>query len=329
MLKTRHFHFAVIFLTLINTHLSEASLCDYYDDNCGWGIAIIILAIIATLVFFLSCYWFHYINESFVDIETPTQNEPPFNLRNETVTMNQAQNQATYAYETLPQPLPKFGLPERPTIQNNQHISMNLSPTTLPSALQAYSENSNKTCQRHANCQNSPQPLPRFHGPQTISSPTNQYNAHNDITLSPTSTLPLSIPLPSWAPPAYSENSNASCEILPQTRDQYNVQNSTISSPTATEIMNGECINGTWVQNDITSMLSSTSPLDSNPPPYSEISNGEWINGTWVHHSNSETLPQPLPGASQRFSGPESEATCNTQNETTTSPKPILYSYTS
>ena len=161
---------------LINTHLSEASLCDYYDDNCGWGIAIIILAIIATLVFFLSCYWFHYINDSSVTtddfhIETPTQNEPPFYLRNETVTMNQAQNQATYDYKTLPQPLPKFGLPE--------------------------------------------------------------------------------------------------------------------------------------------------------------ISNGEWLNGRWVHQSNSETLPQPLPGAPARFSGPESEATCSTQNETTTSPKPILYSYTS
>jgi len=97
--------------------------------------------------------------------------------------------------------------------------------------------------------------------------------------------------------------------------------------------LNGDWINGTWVQNDRTlsptSMLSSTSPLASDPPPYSEISNGEWINGTWVNHSNSQTLPQPLPDASERCSGPESEATCSTQNETTTSPNPILYSYSS
>merc|ERR1711988_633878 len=125
---------------------------------------------------------------------------------------------------------------------------MTLSPTTLPSAPQAYSENSNKTFKRHANCQNSPQPLPRFQVPQTISSSTNQYNTHNNMTLSPTSTLSSSTPLPSWAPPAYSENSNKSCQILPQsfqTRDQYNEQNGTILSPNASEIMNREWINGT------------------------------------------------------------------------------------
>ena len=214
-----------------------------------FGIMIILVAFLISIFgprIFLNCC--NCIDESCVQLCI----EPPFYHRNETVTMNQAQNQATYDYES-------------PTIQNNQHIGMTLSPTTSPSAPQVYSENSNKTCQRHANCQNSPQPLPRFHEPQTISSPTNQYNAHNDITLSPTSTLPLSIPLPSWAPPAYSENSNASCQILPQylqTRDQYNEQNDTISSLTATEIMNGEWINGTWVQNDMT--LSPTSIGKSN-----------------------------------------------------------------
>ena len=274
MLKTRHFHFAVIFLILINTHLSEAHLCDYYDTNCGWNITFIIFGMIMAmaLFMFLCCLCVDCCmccNESFVttddfDIETTTQDEPPpFYLRNETVNMNQVQDQTTYNFETLPQSLPDFGLPKRPTIRNNQHNGMTLSPTTLPSAPQAYSENSNRTCQRHANCQNSPQPLPRFHRPPRISGSTNQNNVHNNMTLSPTS------------------------------------------------------------------ILSSTSPLDSDPPPYSEISNGEWINGTWVHHSNSETLPQPLPGASERFSGPESEATYSTQNETTTSPNPILYSYSS
>jgi len=180
MLKTRHFHFAVIFFILINTHLSEAYLCDRYDNVCRWSVVLIIFGIIITLVAFLSCIFgvprifldcYNCIDESCVQLHTSTQNEPPFYHRNETVTINQAQHQATYDYESLPQPLPKFGLPE--------------------------------------------------------------------------------------------------------------------------------------------------------------ISNREWLNGRWVHQSNSETLPQPLPGAPARFSGPESEATCSTQNETTTSPKPILYSYTS
>merc|ERR1712156_1292398 len=117
------------------------------------------------------------------DIEVPKQDVPPPSyLRNETVNMNQVQNQATYDYETPPQPLPKFGLPKRPTIQNNPQNGIS---TVLPSAPQGYSENSNRTCQRHANCQNSPQPLPRFHRPQGISTSTNQNNVHNNMTLSP------------------------------------------------------------------------------------------------------------------------------------------------
>jgi len=263
MLKTRHFQFTVIFLILINAHLSEAYLCDYYDTYCGWSIFFMIIVIILFVVPFFCCLCYDCCMCS-NDIETTTQDEPPpFYLRNETVNMNQVQNQTSYDCETLPQPLPDFGQPKRPTIQNNHHNGMTLSPTTLPSAPQAYSENSNRTFKHPANCQNSPQLVPRFQVPQTISSSTSQYNPHNNMTLYPTS------------------------------------------------------------------MLSSLSPLAPYTPPYSEISNGEWINGTWVNHSNSETLPQPLPGASERFSGPESEATCSTQNETTTSPNPILYSYSS
>jgi len=338
MLKTRHFQFTVIFLILINTHLSKAYLCDSYDTNCGWSIFFIMIVIFLFFVAFLCCICYDcclYCNES--SVTTTTQDEPtPYYLRNETVNMNQVRNQTTYNCETLPQSLPDFGLPKRPTIQNNQHNGMTLSLTTLPSAPQAYFVNSNRTYKRHANYQNSPQPLPRFQVPQTISSSTDQYNTHNNMTLSPTSMLSSSTPLPSWAPPAYSENSNNSSQILPQsshTTDQDNEQSGATFSSTATEVLNGEWINGTWVQNDITlsptSMHSSTSPLASDPPPYSEISIGEWINGTWVNHSNSEILPQPLPGASERFSGPESEATCSKQNEKTTSPNPILYSYSS
>merc|ERR1719225_510949 len=152
------------------------------------------------LFMFLCCLCFDCCmccNESFVttddfDIETTTQDEPPpFYLRNETVNMNQVQNQTRYNCETLPQSLPDFGLPKRPTIQNNQHNGMTLSPTTLPSAPHAYSENSNRTYKPL----NSPQPLSRFQVPQTISSSTNQYNTHNYKTLSPTSTLSSSTPL--------------------------------------------------------------------------------------------------------------------------------------
>merc|ERR1711936_108615 len=110
--------------------------------------------------------------------------------------------------------------------------------------------------------------------------------------------------------PAYSENLNANCQILPQsiqTTNQYNEQSGTTSSPTA--IANGEWINGTWVQNDMTlsptSMLSSRRTIDSDPPPYSEIVNGECLNGTCVQHSNCE--PLPLQGASESFSASESE----------------------
>jgi len=220
-------------------------------------VIVVVIAIVVALFCLCNCCCKLCIETDDFDIEVPKQDVPPPSyLRNETVNMNQVQNQATYDYETQPQPLPKFGLPKRPTIQNNPQNGIS---TALPSAPQAYSENSNRTCQRHANCQNSPQPLPRFHRPEGISSSTNQYNTQNELTFSPTS------------------------------------------------------------------MLSSTLPLDSDPPSYSEIFNGEWLNGTWVHHSNSETLPQSLPGAS----APESEATYNTENETTTSPNPILYSYSS
>jgi len=280
-------------------------------------VIVVVIAIVVALFCLCNCCCKLCIETDDFDIEVPKQDVPPPSyLRNETVNMNQVQNQATY--ETLPQPLPEFGQPKRPVIQNNQQNGIF---TVLPSAPQAYSENSNRTCQRHANCQSSPQPLPRFHGSQRISSSTNQYNTHNNMTLSPAS-------LPSWAPPAYSKNLNASCQILPQslqTTNQYNEQSCTTSSPSA----NGEWINGTWVQNYMTlsptSMLSSTSDFD--PPPYSEIGNGECLNGTCVQHSNCE--PLPLQGASERFSVPESEATCNTQNETTISPDPILYSYSS
>merc|ERR1712156_1041696 len=132
--------------------------------------------------------------------------------------------------------------PKRPTIQNNQHNGMTLSFTTLPSAPQAYSENANRSYNHHNNCKNLPQPLPRFQAPQTISSSTNQYNTHNNMTLSPTSTLSSSTPLPSWAPPAYSKNSNNSCQILSQsfhTTDQDNEQSGTTFSSIATEILNG------------------------------------------------------------------------------------------
>jgi len=155
------------------------------------------------------------------------------------------------------------------------------------------------------------------------------------MTLSPAFTISSStLPLPSWAHPAYSENSNASCQILPQSlqrTNQHNEQSDTILSSTATEILNGEWINGTWVQNDMTlsptSMLSTRLTLDSDPPPYSEIGNGECLHGTCVQHSNCE--PLPLQGASESFSASESEATYNTQNETTISPNPVLYSYSS
>jgi hypothetical protein len=280
-------------------------------------VIVVVIAIVVALFCLCNCCCKLCIETDDFDIEVPKQDVPPPSyLRNETVNMYQVQNQATY--ETLPQPLPKFGLPKRPNIQNNLQNGIS---TALPSAPQAYSENSNRICQHHANCQNSPQPLPRFHRPQRISSSINQYNTHNNMTLSPAS-------LPSWAPLVYSENSNNSCQILPQslqTTNQYNEQSGTTLSPTAT----GEWINGAWVQNDMTlsptSMLSSTLPLDSDPPPYSEIANGEYLNGTWVQHSNCKTLPQSLPGAS----APESEATYNTQNETTRSPNPILYSYSS
>jgi len=216
-------------------------------------VIVVVIAIVVALFCLCNCCCKLCIETDDFDIEVPKQDVPPPSyLRNETVNMNQVQNHHTYDYETLPQPLPEFGLPKRPTIHNNLQNGIS---TALPSAPQAYSENSNRTCQSHANCQNSPQPLPRFHGSQRISSSTNQYNTHNELS----------------------------------------------------------------------SMLSSTSPLDSDPPPYSEIFNGERLNGTWVHHSNSETLPQSLPGAS----APESEAIYNTENETTTSPNPILYSYSS
>jgi len=277
-------------------------------------IVVVIAIVVAPFCLCYKCYKLRIEPEEFFDIEVPKQDVPPPSYRrNETLNMYHVQNQATYDYETQPQPLPKFGLPKRPTIQNNPQDGIS---TVLPSAPQAYSENSNRTCQRHANCQNSPQPLPRFHGSQRISSSTNQYNTHNNMTLSP----------------AYSDNLNANCQILPQsiqTKNQYNEQSCTTSSPSATA--NGEWINGTWVQNDMTlsptSMLPLRRTLDSDPPPYSEIVNGECLNGTRVQHSNCETLP--LPSASETFSTPESEATCNTQSETTTSPNPILYSYSS
>merc|ERR1712156_918063 len=208
-------------------------------------VIVVVIAIVVALFCLCNCCCKLCIEpDEFFDIEVPKQDVPPPSyLRNKTVNMNQVQNQATYDYETPPQPLPKFGLPKRPTIQNNPQNGIS---TVLPSAPQGYSENSNRNCQRHVNCQTSPQPLPRFHRPQGISTSTNQNNVHNNMTLSPTS------------------------------------------------------------------ILSSTSPLDSDPPPYSEIFNGEWLNGTSVHHSNSETLPQSLSGASESFSTPESEETNNT-----------------
>jgi len=208
MLKTGHFHPAVIFLILINTHLSEASLCGYYDNYCGWNIFGIIFVIIVTVIA-ISCLC-NCFNESCVttedfDIEIPTKDEtPPFNLRNETVNMNQVQNQAVYDYEILPQPLPKFELPTRPAIQDNPQNGIS---TALPSAPHAYSENSNRTCQGHTNCQNSPQPLLRFHEPPRISGSTNQYNTHNELTSMLSSTSPLDSD-----PPAYSEIFNGESE---------------------------------------------------------------------------------------------------------------------
>merc|ERR1712156_671510 len=75
-------------------------------------VIVVVIAIVVALFCLCNCCCKLCIEpDEFFDIEVPKQDAPPPSyLRNETVNMNQVQNQAAYDYETLPQPLPKFGL---------------------------------------------------------------------------------------------------------------------------------------------------------------------------------------------------------------------------
>ena len=138
MLNQNHFHLSVIFLILINTHLSEGFEIGSAEHM---KFLVIMMSILGVMILAICCCLCCIPCCKGTGIPIPPEEPPPppYYPRNQTVNVNPVQNQATYNCETLPQPVPNFEGPKNGTALSPNPMLSSLSPLSPP----LYSENLN------------------------------------------------------------------------------------------------------------------------------------------------------------------------------------------